>query len=230
MPASPKVTEILITVAGVPTAGLTPTFVKYRKTSDGITWSDATPVPAFVDVGGGLYAPLITPLPGYAVAGLIDYGATADGRYSPWGFRFEDYNEDLIAPAEGSVTLAPLILGSGVAGPELIIPQNQSFSIAIAAVDSDGNPVNLTGKTVRLLLCAGVPGGGQTFNVLPVAIKHWDGVNRSPATLGISDVAIAAADTVGIPAGSGYVYGAITVEDGALVISESPATISRSLF
>lgn len=244
--ASPKTIGVLITEDGAEPGSLLPSypvFSTWAKSTDGATWTPATP-PVFVRVAGGRYEADVAAsvVPGTTVSYVIDCGPDADQRLLSNSFRGEDWNDDVATSTRASATaLATLqteadaikvktdliafpgaanllssISGIGGVGPLLQVPIGQAFTVTIYVRDANGNPVNLSGKTVTLILGIGVPGGGQSQ--LPAQqLVARAAVNRSPSSLGIADAALMPADTLGLFPGGGYVYSAKTTDGAGIV-------------
>jgi hypothetical protein len=237
--SSPNELRIFVTVADVPRAGTLPVFTYFSTSTNGTTWVDALDdVPTWHDHENGLYTcPLTRPAIGTEVAYVIDAGADADQRYLSNGFRYEDWFSDNIdalssdikaktdmISAANSTALLSTLTGSGVAGPSLSLPQGQPWTVTITALDDEGDALDLTGQTVRFTFLRG-SGSGATTELFTA-----NGVNRSPATLGIADVAIDEADTASLGVGQGYLYTAKAIDDSddevTWIFTVSPAKIT----
>jgi hypothetical protein len=242
--ASPKQLRVTVRVAGVATDDVTPIWTFYKSSTDGTTWANATqPTWVLLAAGTGTFVCTVVPVADTAIEYVIDCGAAADDRYLEGGFRFEDFNADvassllataatataikaktdLISPAN-STAITSTLTGSGVAGPSLSLPQGQPWTVTITALDAEGEALDLTGKTVRLTFLRG-SGSGATTELFTA-----DGVNRSPATLGIADVEIDEADTASLGVGQGYLYTAKAIDDSddevTWIFTVSPAKIT----
>lgn len=95
--------------AGAPLAGLTPTWTTFK---DVIAGTDYTPQPTVAEIGLGMYSvPLVT-IVGMRLAGILDFGATANPRYITYDSPGPTVSNPTPPPtsAATSLSLAQLIL------------------------------------------------------------------------------------------------------------------------